>query len=105
MGRVRPERRLYSFSRKLLLKGHTDRVWGVAFSPDGKTVLTGSLDRTARVWDAVTGQEKAKLEGHTGSVTWLAFSPDGERVLTGSWDKTARVWDAHTWQEMAILKG
>ena len=70
-------------------------MFSVAFSPDGKRVLTGSIDKTARVWDAETGQEKAVLMGHT-PVTSVAFSPDGKRILTGSDDKTARVWDAET---------
>jgi len=87
------------------LKGHTGLVTKVAFSPDGKSVLTGSFDKTARVWDTETGQEKAVLKGHTGPVTSVAFSPDGKRVLTGSQDKTAQVWDAETGQEKVALKG
>ena len=67
-------------------------VYAVAFSPDGKRVLTGSYDKTARLWDAATGEAVATLEGHTGAVDAVAFSPDGKRVLTGSDDKTARLW-------------
>jgi WD40 repeat protein len=65
----------------------------VAFSPDGARVLTGSLDNTARLWDAETGQELRAFEGHEERVKAVAFSPDGARVLTGSADKTARLWD------------
>jgi WD domain, G-beta repeat len=66
----------------------------VAFSPDGARVLTGSEDKTARLWDAATGLEIRAFKGHEGAVNSVAFSPDGARVLTGSWDKTARLWDA-----------
>jgi hypothetical protein len=85
--------------------GHTGPVESVAYSPDGKRVLTGSSDGTARVWDAEMGQQKALLKGHTDRVTSVAYSPDGKRVLTGSQDKTARVWDAETGQQKASLEG
>jgi tetratricopeptide (TPR) repeat protein len=67
----------------------------VAFSPDGKRVLTGSDDGTARVWDAQTGAEIARLL-HEDEVNAVAFSPDGKWVLTGSRDDTARVWWIHS---------
>jgi hypothetical protein len=83
---------------------HTSWVVRVAFSPDGKRVLTGSEDKTARVWDAETGQQMALLKGHTTIVWHVAYSPDGKRILTSS-DRTARVRDAETGQEKASLKG
>ncbi len=52
-------------TKKLDLKGHTGAVRSVAFSLDGKRILTGSEDQTARVWDAETGTEKLALKGHT----------------------------------------
>jgi WD40 repeat protein len=66
---------------------------------------TASEDRTARIWDAATGNEIAVLRGHEGSVTSAAFSPDGSRIVTASGDRTARVWDAATGKEIAVLRG
>jgi len=84
---------------------HTSIVSSVAFSADGKRVLTGSWDMTAKVWDADKGQELLTLKGHTHIVFSVAFSPDGKRILTGSGDGTAKVWDAEKGQELLTLKG
>ena len=59
-------------------------ITSVAFSPDGKTVLTGSDDNTACLWNATTGERLQVLKGHTGCINSVAFSPDGKTVLTGS---------------------
>jgi len=64
----------------------------VAFSPDGSRVLTGSHDKTARLWVAATGKPLVDPLRHDGAVVAVAFSPDGSRVLTGSADKAARLW-------------
>jgi WD40 repeat protein len=64
-----------------------------AFSLDGKRIVTASRDRTARIWDAATGEPIAVLGGHDGPVRSAAFSPDGRLILTTSDDKTARLWD------------
>ena len=84
--------------------GHTGRVYSVAFSPDGKRVLTGSGDKSAKLWDAETGQEIRTFR-HTLGVHSVAFSSDGSRVLTasaGSWgsEGTVTLWDAETGQEI-----
>jgi WD40 repeat protein/serine/threonine protein kinase len=68
----------------------------VAFSPDGKRVVTASGDNTARVWDAVTGKALTEPLKHNDKVNYAEFSPDGKWVLTASDDETARVWDAAT---------
>src|SRR5262249_36211902 len=74
--------------------GHTDLVREVEFTPDGKEVLTGSFDKTARLWDAATGTLIRTFAGHSAGVRAIAFSPDGKHVLTGSGDSTMRLWDA-----------
>ena len=77
----------------------------MAFSPDGRRIVSGSEDQTLKVWDAETGQETLTLKGHTGSVYSVAFSPDGRRIVSGSQDGTLKVWDAETGQETLTLKG
>ena len=56
----------------------------MAFSPDGKRIVSGSRDNTVKVWDADSGKELLTLKGHTGGVTSVAFSPDGKRLVSGS---------------------
>jgi len=88
---------------KLPLKvfsGHSDELRSAAFSSDGKHVLTGSIDTTARLWDATTGKEIYTLRGHTDEVLSVAFSPDGKYMLTGSRDDAAKFWDITTGQEV-----
>ena len=79
---------------------HAEGVIGVAVSPDGKTVLTGCKDNTARLWDCATGQPIGASLTHRGMVQAVAFSPDGKTVVTGSWDGTARIWNATTGQPL-----
>lgn len=85
--------------------GHAGIVFAIAATPDGSRIVTGSQDRTARVWDARTGLPKADLIGHADSVMTLAVSPDSTRVLTGSADKTARLWDIRSGRTQRELKG
>jgi len=68
----------------------------IACSPDGTKVLTGSCDKTAKLWDAATGDCIRTFTGHTRGVYSLAFSPDGTKVLAGGFSGKTRLWDANT---------
>src|SRR6202042_1361527 len=96
---------LQSSQVRATLRGHSDVVRGVAFSPDGKHIATASDDQTAKVWDAETGKELLTLRGHSDSVIGVAFSPDGKRLATASADQTAKVWDAESGKELLTLRG
>ncbi|KAH9487249.1 Vegetative incompatibility protein HET-E-1 [Psilocybe cubensis] len=89
------------------LKGHEGNINCVAFSPDGKHIVSGSNNRTLRLWDAETGEQiGAPLEGHEHWVWSVAFSPDGRHIVSGSLDKTLRLWDAQTREQIgAPLEG
>ena len=76
------------------LKGHTAPVYSVALSPDGQRLVSGSMDKTLKVWDTGTGQAQLTLKGHTDSVTSVAISADGRRLVSGSRDGTVKVWTA-----------
>ena len=70
-------------------------MWSVAYSPDGHHIISGSYDRTIRIWDAKTGAAVGNpLEGHTSGVLSVAYSPDGHHIISGSFDGTIRIWDA-----------
>lgn len=87
------------------LHGHNDEIQSVQYSPDGKYIATASLDMTARVWDAATGQVKVALNGHSGPVFSASYSPDGMRIITASADGTARVWDTPSGTSLQTLRG
>jgi WD40 repeat protein len=83
------------------LRGHTDGVRSVAFSPDSRLLASGSWDNTVILWDV----ETRTLRGHTAPVWSVAFSPDGRLLASGSLDNTIKLWDVETGQEVRTLSG
>jgi WD40 repeat protein len=85
--------------------GHSANVTSVAFSPDGKTLASGSWDDTIKLWEVSSGQEIRALLGHDSYVTSVTFSPDGKTLASGSRDKTIRLWNVITGEEVRKLSG
>jgi WD40 repeat protein/serine/threonine protein kinase len=89
----------------LALRGHDNWVTSAAFSPDGRRMLTASVDGTARIWDTQTGYEIRRFSASGSAIFSAAFSPDGARVVTAHVDRLARIWDASDGRLLITLKG
>jgi WD40 repeat protein len=92
----------------LTLKGHSDLFGGinsVAFSPDGKTLASGSKDKTIKLWQLSNGKEIRTLVGHSDSVCSVTFSPDGKTLASGSKDRTIKLWQVDTGKELLTFTG
>jgi WD40 repeat protein len=86
-------------------RGHSFSVSSLAYSPDGRFVVSGSADSSVKIWDLEKGREMFTLPEHEGPVRSVAYSPDGARVVSGSADYTIRLWDAETGEELRTLTG
>ncbi|MFN0054363.1 MAG: protein kinase domain-containing protein [Planctomycetales bacterium] len=88
-----------------LFQGHRDGVLSVAFSRDGKRLLSAGYDRTARLWDVATGNELQVFQGHTWWVWSAAFSTDQTQIVTASQDGSAIVWSVETGEQKGQFLG
>ena len=85
--------------------GHSDMVFSLAFSPDGKYAISGSQDQTLKLWDISTGKEIRTFQGHSSTIKSVAFSPNYKYALSGSGDNTMKLWDVSTGKELRTFTG
>ena len=82
---------------------HTDTVLSVAYSPDGRNLVSVDWDGHIRIWDVATGALLKTIEGHKKGVPSLFYSSDGTTLISGSWDNTIRIWDVDTGQPLKTI--
>ncbi|KAJ6529712.1 WD40-repeat-containing domain protein [Mycena capillaripes] len=95
---LRPGRLLSRFQQE-------DCINSIASSPNGQHTISGSSDKTIRIWDISTGKQLQQLDGHDDWVNMVAFSPDGLHAISGSRDKTIRIWEMSTGKQLQQLDG
>jgi WD40 repeat protein len=86
------------------LRGHSNEVLALAIAADGKTLVSGSMDRTIKLWDLTTGKERATLKGHASSILSMALAADGKTLAAASHDGVIKVWDLATGKERFTFK-
>ncbi len=85
--------------------GHSDQVYSVTWSPDGKRIASGSRDNTVQLWNAADGSNLYTYKGHSSAVNLVAWSLDGKRIVSASFDKTVQVWNAADGSNVYTYKG
>ncbi|UIE38591.1 WD40 repeat domain-containing protein [Leptodesmis sichuanensis] len=95
---------IFSYQCIRILRGHTNKVTSVTFSPDGRFLASGSYDRTIRVWDITSGKCLQIWSGHYGSVKSVAYHPNSHILASSSQDETIRLWNIQTGKGIQILR-
>ena len=87
------------------LTGHSNWVYSVVYSPDGRYLASGGSDNTIKIWEVATGRELRTLTGHSDFFRSVVYSPDGRYLASGSFDKTIKIWEVATGREVRTLTG
>lgn len=87
------------------LSGHSEKVNSVAISSDGYLAISGSSDKTLKIWDLKTGKEIKTLSGHSDHISCVAISYDQKFALSGSYDNTLKIWDLNSGMEIRTIFG
>lgn len=96
---------LQGLSLRHTLRGHTNTIRQISWSPDGRTLASCSWDQTVQLWNAQTGQHLHAFTDHSAAVYSVAWSPDGAMLASGSRDQAIRLWNAQTGQHLRTLTG
>ncbi len=93
-----------SGARLLTLSGHSGAVTAVAFAPGGRTLVSGSTDKSLKIWDASSGQILKTMTGDTETISSVVYLPNGKRIISGSFDRSVVIWDADTGEAIRTLR-
>src|SRR5438552_11082267 len=92
-------------TKPTVFRGHANWIFSIAFTPDGKQLVSGDRDGTIKVWDIDKGKELATFSGHDRAVWAIAISTDGKVLASGSEDKTVKLWDLEKRKELRTIAG